>query len=284
MATRKTTTGTAVTNYDEEFARAAAEYSKQAEGMAGGQPYFSVRGGVLTFAGTPMPENRVACIVADFIYENAFYEGDFDPDNPQPPTCFAFGRVQAELAPHENVVAAGNAQNPQCGMARQPNCCELNEFGSADKGKGKACKNTAKLALIPVPGKFSGKTFDLEADNAEYVESAALGYFRLPVTSVGGFGLYVKQVSEALGVPPFGLVTCISVVPDPKTQFKVVFEPLQKIPKSFQGPVMKRNAEARAAINTPYPAPGEGEEEPAPKRPARGAKAAPKPAPRGRGR
>ena len=82
----------------------------------------------------------------------------------------------------------------------------------------------------------------------------------------------MKQVAGALKRPPFGIVSRVSLVPDTKTQFKVVFEPLEKCSDKIMGSIMERVEEAKATIDFPYQL--EQEEEPAPRR----SRAAKKPA------
>lgn len=283
--TRQTKTkpaGTAVANYDEEMARYAAQYSKQEEN-SGGIPYFSVKGATLMFAGSPVPDNRMACVIVDVLIEHAYYPGRYDPDNPEPPSCFAFGRDETAMEPHRVCVEAGTAQNDICGMDRQEGCCPMNEFGSADTGRGKACKNTRRLALLPVPGEFdaNGK-FTIDHDELpNWLENSSFGFFRPGVTSVKAFSNYIKQAGEAMKLPPFGLITKVEIKPDASNQYTVEVKAIDKLPRELTPIVIKRLQEVKPIIETPYPpAAAEGRQKPA----ARGRGPAPKAAPRGRGR
>lgn len=245
--------GTAVMKWDEELAKQAAIAAGMEDSTASGQ-FFSLKGGVLQWNDAPLQGNQMAVVILDSILENVFYEGKYDPEVPQGPICFAFGRVETELEPHKLVVEASNQQHDHCAG------CPMNEWGSAEVGRGKACRNTRRLAMIPA-GTFSeaGK-FQLIAD-VEHFESAAVGYMKLPVTSVKGYASFVKQVAGALQRPPFGIVTKVKVVPDPKSQFKVVFEPIVNLPDELMTTIMKRHTDAKAAIDFPYTP---FEEEPAP--------------------
>lgn len=234
----------ALVSWDERLAADAAVAAGM-EANAGGGNFFSLRGGILAFNDTPMPNNQMAVIIADSILENIFYEGSYDSDNPSPPTCFAFGRDEATIKPHATVFEKGQEQNDQC------RGCPMNEWGTADKGRGKACRNTRRLALIPAgdlnaEGKFS------MTDDVNHYETIAAAMMKLPVTSVKAYATYVKQVAGVHGRPPFGIFTKIKLVPDQATQFKVVFEFLGKVPDKFMEAVMVRNTEAKATIETPY--------------------------------
>ena len=72
-------------------------------------------------------------------------------------------------------------------------------------------------------------------------------------------------------------MTKVKVVPDPKSQFKVVFEPIMNLPDELMSAIMQRHEEAKSTIDFPYQ-PNDDEAPPPPKR---GSRAAQKPA-RGR--
>lgn len=243
MATKKAK-GTAVANWDEELAKLAQDSAKMEENVAGGA-FFSIKSGQLSWQDNKLPGNEMAVIIVDSIIENVFYPGEYDTDNPQPPSCFAFGRDEKTMAPHPVVLEAGHEENSTCIG------CPNNEFGSADKGRGKACKNTRRLALLPA-GKFlKDGSFEFNDDVDHYV-NAEVGYMKLPVTSIKGYASFVKQTANTLNRPPFGIVTRISVVPDDKSQFKVLFEPLMNVPDELIKVIIDRHKETAAVIDFPY--------------------------------
>lgn len=263
MATKKAT-GTALAKWDEELARQAQMAAAVEESTATGQ-FFGLKSGVLTLNDTPMPNNEMAVIVLDGILENVFYEGAYDPDNIQSPKCFAFGREEKTLEPHKIVIEAGNSMAGASGLCAG---CEMNEWGSAETGRGKACRNTRRLAMIPA-GTFENGKFKAFTD-AEQFESSNMAFMKLPVTSVKGYAAFVKQVVGALKRPPHAIFTKVSVRPDANTQFKVAFEPLSQVPDELLEVVMTRHSEAKEMIESPY-TPFDEEA------------ASAKPAPRGRG-
>jgi hypothetical protein len=265
-APAKKAPGKEVALWEAELAKQAEIASAQEESSATGQ-FFGLRGGILTWADAPIPGNQMAVIILDGILETVYYEGDYDPDSPQSPIAFAFGRDEKELRWHESSHPdfAGN-------LCHESEVCQ---WGSADKGKGKAARETRRLALIPAGNISKNGEFEL-FDNEEHFASASIGYMKLPVTSVKGYASFVKQIAGTMRRPPHGVVTLVSVVPDPKTQFKVVFEALEQVPNDIMGTIMERHQEAKTAIDFPYPAWEEVEE--APKRGAAKGKAAAKPA------
>lgn len=260
MAAKK---GTSVVAWDEELAKQAAIAAGMEESTASGQ-FFGLKAGVLTWNDTPVQNNEMAVIILDSVLENVYYEGAYDPDVPQSPTCFAFGRDDKTMAPHANVVAAGNQQ---CGASGLCNGCEMNEFGSAEKGKGKACRNTRRLAMIPA-GNFNKNGDFTMFKESDHFATTPIGFMKLPVTSVKGYAAFVKQVAGVLRRPPHGIITKVKVIPDPKSQFKVIFEPLENVPNDFMGSIMERNKEAQALIEFPYSL-DDAEEAPAAKRGAK---------------
>lgn len=224
-----------MTKWEEELAKHATEAADKEQMPTGS--FVSIRGGVMTIAGQPIKDNKVKVVIVDHVYENALYSGDYDPDAPQPPSCYAFGRDEKELAPHEK---SSEPAHESC------EGCPNNVFGSADKGKGKACKNTRRLALVSADG--------LSEDS---VRDGELVYMKLPVTSTKGWAFYVKGLAAQMKRPPFGVITEIAVIPDPKTQFKVAFRVVEAVPNEVMGAVMERREKVMEEIMFPYGSPSE---------------------------
>lgn len=266
MARKAQTTSTAVVPWDEQLAK-DAEIAAELERNAGGGSFFSVRGGMLTFNDMPVPNNTMVVVIVDGIFENVYYEGDFDPTSPSPPTCFAFARDEANLAPHETVVAANQAQNDVCAG------CDKNAWGTADKGRGKACRNTRRLALIPA-GTFDANGRFIASKDEEFFEKSPIGFLKLPVTSVKGYATFVKQIAGGMKLPPHGIFAKVTARPDAKNQVMVSVEALGAIPHGLMAMIMKRRGEAQNTIEQPYPLSfeeaetkpaGRGAKKPAPK-------------------
>lgn len=102
--------------------------------------WIAVKGKKFQWRGTEL-DAPVGVVVVSYAHENAYYDGVFDPDNPQPPACCAIGIVRSEeLVPLE--------ESPKV-QAEQCFGCEHNEFGSDARGRGKRCKNQYRVALLP---------------------------------------------------------------------------------------------------------------------------------------
>ena len=247
MAKEKKQT-TALANWDEEMAKQAQIAADMEASTAGGQ-FFSLRGGQLTFNDAPLPGNQMAVVVLDSVMENVYYEGKFDPDDISGPACYAFGRDEKTIKPH---AAVTTPQHETCVG------CPQNEWGSADTGRGKACANRRRLALISA-GTFNANTGKFEPVlEPEHYATAQIAYLKLPVTSVKGYAAVVKQVAAALKRPPHGVFMRFKVVPDAKSQFRVLVEPLQAVPNELLGVIMARHDEAKSSIEFPYAVAEEG--------------------------
>jgi hypothetical protein len=260
--TAKKSQSTSLVSWDEELAK-QADIAAGAESRTGGLQFFGTRGGILTWQDTKVTGNQMAVVILDSVFETVYYDSKYDPDTPQSPVAFAFGRDEKLMTWHEN-------SSPEYAgkLCSESDICE---WGSADTGRGKAARETRRLAMISAGAIDQHGKFAMFDDVAHF-ETTAMGFLKLPVTSVKGFAGFVKQVAGSLRRPPFGIVTKVKVVPDSKTQFKVVFEPVMNIPDDFMGVIMKRHEEAKSIIDTPY-APAEE----IPAQPSRGSRAIAKP-------
>lgn len=246
-------TGTAMVNWDEELAKYADKSSAQEDTAAsgGGMKWFGTRAGVLTFDDAKLPGNRVAVIIVDGLFEHVYYDGDYDSDNPVPPTCFALGRDEENLEPHPSVVEKEQAQHHRCGVAKQPDCCPHNEFGSADKGKGKANKNIRRLALLPAGKLDKNGNFTLNTD-PDHFREAQMAFIKVPVTSTPNYKAYSKQLTTQLRKPTFAVATMISLHPHEKFTMEMKFEALEELPFDLLDAIHSRMAEADMKLFQPY--------------------------------
>lgn len=237
----KQSSSRAVATWEEELAKQADVAAGMEENTGGGK-FFGLKGGILTWNDAIMPDNQMAVIVLDHVLETVYYEGDYDPDNPTGPVAFAFGRDEKTLTWHEKSDPEFAGQ-----LCRESEVCQ---WGSADKGRGKAAKETRRLALIPA-GHFKNGKFE-PIEDEDHFATVGMGFMKLPVMSVQGFSGFVKQIAGALRRPPHGIFTKVKVVPDAKSQFRVVFEAIDQVPNELMETIMKRHAEAKSIIEFPY--------------------------------
>lgn len=120
-------------------------------------------------------------IIVDFVSVNALYEGTYDPNDIQPPVCYAVHKLISEMAP------ADTSPEKQCDTCA---ACPNNQFGSA--GAGKACKNGRKLAVLPADFTDESPMWILD------VSPTALKYFDKYVSSLARNGILASMVSTVV--------------------------------------------------------------------------------------
>ncbi|MGH6628176.1 MAG: hypothetical protein ACREB3_00415, partial [Burkholderiales bacterium] len=122
--------------------------------------------------------------------------------------------------------------------------CPQNVFGSAETGRGKACRNTRRMILMSA-GTLHPKTdaFEVFTEPGQ-LQLAPMYMLNLPVTSVKGWATYVQNLRHAFHRPPYAVATLIRVIPDKKTQFRVTFEPLEQLDLGLMDTITKRREEA----------------------------------------
>ena len=241
MATKKTVTeikkpvsqSKSVVKYDEEFAKRAKATVAQEKDAIGGGNFIGTRGGILSYKQNPIPGNKIDCIILEAIKENNFYVGKFNPDEPMPPVCFAFGKGEEEMRPHPD---STEPQSETC------DTCQHNEYGTADTGKGKACQNRRRIALIEASA----------LDSATGIAEADIAYLKTNVLSVKNYTNYVTNLAKTAELPPCAFVTNITTKPDPKSQFRILFQQVNQIDEKHYGAIFQKVEQAEKEIDFPY--------------------------------
>lgn len=159
-------------------------------------------------------------VVVDFVSRNMFYEGTYDPNNVAPPVCFAIHSEPRQMVPSDNSPAK---QSDDCAS------CPMNQFGSS--GKGKACKNTRMLAVLPP---------DADTDTPLWLLSVS-------PTAIKGFDSFVGSVARTFQMPPIGVVVSVDFDPN-QTYASLVFKDPQ--PNGNIEAHFGRQAEAAELLNT----------------------------------
>lgn len=181
---------------EDRLAQAAKEqYDKEPGGVGN---WIGIRGNEFKLNGEDLGDLLTVVIVAD-AYEHAYYDSAFNKDDPLPPACFALAEMEDDLGLHDSSPA------PQCdtGMCAD---CEWNEFGSSDTGRGKACKNSRRLALLAVETDEDG--------NPTGVAFGEMPHLRIPPTSLGNYRGYIKRSNKVTRRPAWAYVTEIGFDPD----------------------------------------------------------------------
>lgn len=219
--------------FEDELAKLANE-SVKAEASGLGATFLSTKGGALTYRGNPITGNKLQCVILSAPIERLYYDARYDPTKLVGPKCFAIAPIATGMGPSDR---AEGKQHDTC------EGCPKNEWGSSTNGgKGKACRETRRLLLIPADA----------IGSIDAVKGAEVAALRPPVTSLKNYSTYVQTVATTLKRPPLAVISEIAVVPDPKTQFKVTFSLVKAIDDMdiIKALMERANLEVEKAIAT----------------------------------
>ena len=172
------------------------------EGISSGS-FIGVDATGLTLGGSPLP-NPMRCIILGSVRQNLYYPGEYVEGQRTPPTCFAVGTMGGHEA--DMVPAAGveDEQNDKC------RDCPQNAWESG-KGKAKACKNTIRLAVLPLA----------DDENPSNLVAQDPLLLSIPPTSLRAYKQYTKQLQGAGTAPP-AVWSYIGV--GPHKDYRIAFE------------------------------------------------------------
>jgi hypothetical protein len=279
MATKKTvpvskiakSPTTAIVAWEQEMAGAAVAHAA-GEKAWGSYKSVSTQGGVMKIDDEAVDGNELRVIVIASIHENQYYDSVFNPGVMTVPKCYAYNDPNAadlsasveEMTPHPNAEEPQGAGPDDAQGQPGGNCndCWANVMGTADVGRGKACKNIRRLALV---------TEDALA-SPEAMADAEVRFLKVPVMSTKLWGSYTRKLAEDVKRPSYGVVTTVKIVPDAKAQFLITFafEELISFDNEMYAAMKKKVADVLPALTAPYPSQADLEASaPAPKTPQR---------------
>lgn len=238
----------AVNSFDARMAALAAR-QQHAESKSAGGNTISVKGGHFSIGGNIIKGDVLRVVIVESIFFNAHYEGPWNEDNPQPPICYAYGVAnedgdEPEMSPHKD------CEQPQSEMCEG---CPLNEYATADTGRGKACKNQRRVMCI------------LEDDLGD--KRAPMYMLTIPPTSIRPWATYAAQVTASEKLPTFCVVTEMTIQPKPgKTYAVLSFAFDHALEEKEADRIEPRIEEAIKLMTQPFP---ERTEAPKPKRGAK---------------
>ena len=226
---------TAVVPWEAEMAQRDVKAAK-AEKITGLTKKLSTRGGILSIDDTPVEDNELRVIVVGSVHENQYYTEAYNPNTPTVPACYSFSDPEADapedgMAPHEEAEDKQGDDNGLCSN------CWANQMGSADVGRGKACKNIRRLAVI---------TEDA-LESVESLSEAEVRMLNVPVMSTKNWAKFVNAVAEDMSRPYWAVVCLVKVVPDPKSQFQITFKFEELI--NFDGELYEAMKKKVTAVN-----------------------------------
>lgn len=231
MAKAKDEPGTNVVNRDEELRRQIETQRKMLGAMGTSAKFISFKGGNIIVDKKAIPGAKTNVVLLALMGERTYFAQDFDPDESQSPDCYAYFEPDADkddIAPHKE---APDPQNKTC------EGCQWNEWGTAKKGRGKRCRESIRVALVPAQ-KDLGK--------------AELRYARIPITSVPAFMEHAEGILN-MDKPLHSVVSELSVTPDDRTFFKVHWAIAGATPPPAKNALDNKALSAQKGIWFPYP-------------------------------
>lgn len=193
MTTERTQSNLPI-NFQEQLAKEASEIAKRIATPSGDRIRY--KGNQYFCTPDDVEDKVLEVVIIDFVTSNVFYEGVYDPKNIQSPACFAIGLEPSTLVPSAN---SPLKQADSCAA------CPNNQFGSAMVGKGKACKNTRLVAVMPASA----------LDTPD--EDAPIWIMSIPPTSLRAFDVYAMSLAAKHRTVPIGVITEITL--DQSTQY-----------------------------------------------------------------
>jgi len=99
----------------------------------------STKGKIFTLPDNTSSPKPLMVIILGWRNFNQYFPGVYNPAKIESAKCFAISQVTHDMAPHSS---APEPQSDSCAN------CVFNQWGSAPTGRGKACKNQVRLAVI----------------------------------------------------------------------------------------------------------------------------------------
>jgi hypothetical protein len=215
-------------NWESEVSERAKKAAATATGGIGWS-FVSTKGGRLSYNGADLG-TECDFVILGAILENQYFKKKYDPTNVVPPDCFAVAYSEKEMAPPADHKGRESAT---CAT------CWADAFGSGD-GRGKACRNYVRLAVLPAD--------QATLRSPETIAKAEGAMLRIPPTSKKEWTKFVNAIVKGLGANLHEFATRVSVVGDDETQFKVMLEPIGRLPRRLSDAIVAKAAEADAYL------------------------------------
>jgi hypothetical protein len=167
---------------------------------------------------------KISVVIISHELINSYFSKPYDPAKITPADCYAHGSVYNEMAPIETCPAP---QADACTV------CPMNEWKSAPNGKGKACRNSRLLAIVPA--------------DPELIDDHPVWTVSVPPTSIRRFDDYVMELVEEEELTPLFAVTEITQLKNSEWAAPV-FKFLGPLPEDMQAKAISRLAEARSIL------------------------------------
>jgi hypothetical protein len=142
----------------------------------------------------PVSSIEIVFVAASRFKSKVYYAHGYEGGN-EKPTCFS----STGVAPDQN---AQEKQTAACAS------CKWNVIGSGTNGRGKACSDSKRMAIVP-------------ANDIENIDFGGPMLLRIPAGSLNDFAIYADQLAKS-GYPLYAVATRVSFVPTesyPKFKF-----------------------------------------------------------------
>jgi len=214
-------------------AEAKDERAKETLGL----PRITHQGGVLQVDGEEVEGNEVIVATVEYAFGKEWYKEKFVPGKQATPGCYAFGPSDKGMVPHES---APEKQNPTC------TGCKWNEFGSADVGRGKACKDVRRLMVILAS--------DLAGKSADAIGGAEVRQLSVPPASLGNFAAHLAGLPDKVASGNLrAALTKIAPRPRKKGGHELTFTFMGPVPKDAMPALLARRKGAYDLLTQPFP-------------------------------
>lgn len=230
VAVRQRTSVALPGSWREKAAQSIAKGKQQSAKLpAASGNFISFRQGAPSLGGAKLP-NPLPLVILGYTYERAYYSKPFQPDVMATPDCYSYG---------------GEVPHPKAAIPQSDKCkgCRFDDFGSAQNGKGKGCKEGAKFAAIHAD----------VLESPEKIGAATIIQGRLSVLNSKGFRNYVGYFEES-DTPIWAGISTLTVTPDAKSQYAVTFESsVAYLGDDHLDAIAARVDEADKLMAQPYP-------------------------------
>lgn len=190
-------------------------------------PFMSVKGKKFTLGEEKLGNILNVVILAD-VFDHSYYDRPYDPDTISPPACFAINVSSNDLVPD---ASSPVVQATSCGE------CPMNEFGSSNNGKGKACRNGRRLLVAAV------------TDGVPDLVNLAI--INIAPTSLKAYARYSKGLATVKKLPIWAVVTTLSF-DDDSTWPQIVPTFSNTIDGNYINAIVPRLAEFADTVAIPY--------------------------------
>lgn len=181
------TNNTALASFQNDIQAELKDLNKFAPPATGTS--ISTKGKIFTLPNGQTSPGPMNAIIVDWRYFNSYFEGVYNASNIKPPVCWAINKAPAELTASDK---APKKQNDTCEE------CAMNQWGTGQSGRGKACKNACRLAIIP----------------ANFDEKTKPMMLNVSPTGLKQWGTYLNRLKTQLGMLPVQVTTSISFNPN----------------------------------------------------------------------